>query len=285
MAHRRRAGDTGSGRTRTSSVEGKAHEQPAGTVAAARRLGSLDILRGVALLGILLMNIVAMGLPHWAYDDPDNRTAARPAADYWVWVVNTPCCSKARSADALLDAVRRRHHPASRLARKKAGGDAPADIHLRRNMWLVLFGMIHGYLLLWPGDILYMYGLAGLFLFVFRRVTSAKPPDLSALLILALQVPKMYGMSRGLSEAREGLRAARDADRRRRPTLERGAKKSRRAGRSRWARRVQSPTRCRRRSTTERAGYGRNVATLGPNRVHARNQDDSTQSGSGTSPA
>ena len=30
------------------------------------RISSIDVARGVAVLGILLMNIVAMALPHWA---------------------------------------------------------------------------------------------------------------------------------------------------------------------------------------------------------------------------
>ena len=174
----------------------------AAPVVGRERISSIDVLRGVALLGILLMNIVAMGLPHWAYDDPV-IIGNRSPADYWTWAVNAvlfegkmrTIFSMLFGAGIILITTR---------AEEKAGRDAPADIHLRRNMWLVLFGMIHGYLLLWPGDILYMYGLAGMFLFVFRRVRPRNLVILGAI-ILALQIPKMYGMSRGVSEAREGL--------------------------------------------------------------------------------
>jgi uncharacterized protein len=166
------------------------------------RISSIDVLRGVALLGILLMNIVAMGLPHWAYDDP-MIAGNRSPADFWTWAVNAvlfegkmrTIFSMLFGAGIILITTR---------AEERAGRDAPADIHFRRNMWLVLFGAIHGYLLLWPGDILYMYGLAGMFLFVFRRLRPRNLIILGAV-ILALQVPKMYGMSRGMSEAREGL--------------------------------------------------------------------------------
>lgn len=166
------------------------------------RISSIDVLRGVGLLGILLMNIVAMGLPHWAYDDP-TIIGNRSPADFWTWAINAvlfegkmrTIFSMLFGAGIILITTR---------AEEKAGRDTPADIHFRRNMWLVLFGAIHGYLLLWPGDILYMYGLAGMFLFVFRRLRPRNLVILGAI-ILALQVPKMYGMSRGMTSAREGL--------------------------------------------------------------------------------
>ena len=166
------------------------------------RISSIDVLRGVALLGILLMNIVGMGLPHWAYDDP-TIIGNRSPIDYWTWAVNAvlfegkmrTIFSMLFGAGVILITSR---------AEEKAGRDTPADIHLRRNMWLVLFGAIHGYLLLWPGDILYSYGLAGIALFVFRRVRPRNLLIIGAV-VLALQVPKMYGMSRELAEARDGL--------------------------------------------------------------------------------
>jgi uncharacterized protein len=52
----------------------------------------------------------------------------------------------------------------------RGAGIRAADIFTRRNIWLVLFGMLHGYLI-WSGDILFYYGLAALlFLFPFRNV-------------------------------------------------------------------------------------------------------------------
>ena len=41
-----------------------------GPVNATARIGSIDTLRGVALLGILLMNIISFGLPYASYVDP-----------------------------------------------------------------------------------------------------------------------------------------------------------------------------------------------------------------------
>jgi uncharacterized protein len=39
-------------------------------------------------------------------------------------------------------------------------------------MWMVLFGIIHCYVLLWEGEILYCYGIVGMFAFSFRHLHS-----------------------------------------------------------------------------------------------------------------
>jgi uncharacterized protein len=150
------------------------------------RVSSVDVLRGVALLGILLMNIVGMGLPHWAYDHP-TIAGNRGPADFWAWAINAvlfegkmrTIFSMLFGAGVILITSR---------AETRGAGQSIADIHLRRNVWLVLFGMIHGYLLLWPGDILYVYGVAGIPLFVQKEIDDRLPadrePDLAATLPL-----------------------------------------------------------------------------------------------------
>ena len=167
-----------------------------------QRINSIDVLRGVAVLGILLMNIVAMGLPHWAYDDPTVAGNNAPI-DYWTWAINAvlfegkmrTIFSMLFGAGVILITAR---------LEERGGRDTPADIHFRRNMWMVLFGAIHAYLLLWIGDILYAYGIAGMTLFVFRRVRPRRLAILGAI-ILATQMPKMYGFSMEMTNAREGL--------------------------------------------------------------------------------
>ena len=41
-------------------------------------------------------------------------------------------------------------------------------------MWLIVFGLVNAYLLLWPGDILYYYGVVGLLLFVCPQRRAAQ---------------------------------------------------------------------------------------------------------------
>jgi uncharacterized protein len=56
-----------------------------------------------------------------------------------------------------------------RLSRRGAAADA-ADIHYRRMLWLLLFGIIHAYLI-WDGDILFYYAVMGLVLYPLRKLS------------------------------------------------------------------------------------------------------------------
>jgi uncharacterized protein len=51
-------------------------------------------------------------------------------------------------------------------------GLGAADIYYRRMLWLIAFGLFDGYILLWTGDILYVYGIVGLFLFPIRNLSA-----------------------------------------------------------------------------------------------------------------
>lgn len=57
----------------------------------------------------------------------------------------------------------------NRLETRGAGLKA-ADIYFRRLMWLLLFGLIHSYLLLWTGEILFSYALMGFLVYSFRNL-------------------------------------------------------------------------------------------------------------------
>lgn len=146
----------------------------------------LDVLRGVALLGILLMNINGMGLPR-AYGDPSIFGGAE-GANLWAWITTNlffegtmrGLFSLMFGAGIVLLTSR---------AEARGAGVEVADIYYRRTLWLLAFGLVHGWLLLWPGEILYTYALSGLFLFTFR---NAKPKTLLVLglIVLAALVPR-----------------------------------------------------------------------------------------------
>jgi uncharacterized protein len=164
---------------------------------------SIDVLRGVAVLGILLINVVAMGLPFAAYDDP-TIVGNRSPVDFWVWAVNSVLAEgKMRAIFSMLFGA-----GVVLIARRveaRATTDTAADVHLRRNLWLVLCGAVHSYLLLWVGDVLFTYGVAGLPLFAFRRMRP-RTLILLGVFVLALQAPKMVYHNLELAEASAGLR-------------------------------------------------------------------------------
>jgi uncharacterized protein len=151
-------------------------------VVAEERISSVDVLRGFALLGILLMNIQNFGLPGEAYENP----AAWGGATHWnlyYWVANQIFFEgKMRFLFSLLFGAG--IVLMTGRAEGRGAGIATADVYLRRNLWLVLLGMLHGYLI-WEGDILYSYGMAGLGLFVFR-VLSPKRLLLCAAIVFFL---------------------------------------------------------------------------------------------------
>jgi uncharacterized protein len=127
---------------------------------------SLDAIRGVAVMGILAMNILAFAMPMSAYFNP---AAAGPPSwsDTATWAFNFVLVdSKMRGMFSML-------FGASTLLvmeRATAGGRSAARSHYARMGWLFVFGLIH-YYLIWFGDILTLYASCGLLLYFFRNVS------------------------------------------------------------------------------------------------------------------
>jgi uncharacterized protein len=135
--------------------------------AAAERHLSIDAVRGFAVLGILLMNIVGMGLPAFAYLDP-TYAGWSSGADLWTWAVNNVLTDgKMRALFTMLFGAST-VLIADRAEREPPG---PLQTHYRRMFWLFAIGMLHAYFLWW-GDILVTYAVAGLFIFPFRKLDA-----------------------------------------------------------------------------------------------------------------
>ena len=153
-------------------------------VAQKDRILLLDCIRGMALLGILIMNITAQGQAHQLYDSMDVRHALT-GWNYCAWAIESfvfegtmrGLFSILFGAGTLLLLNR---------LQKNNTGLIPADIYYRRLLWLLVFGLINAYLLLWPGDILYPYALTGLLLFPFRNLS---PNKLLILAFFAVAIP------------------------------------------------------------------------------------------------
>jgi uncharacterized protein len=137
-------------------------------VAEPQRITALDTLRGFALLGILLMNIVAMSMNVAAYDDP-TVTGGATGANLAVWaILHVVAEGKMRCLFSIIFGASL-VLLTSRLEDRGNG----ADIYYRRILWLLLFGIAHAYLL-WLGDILYPYALCALVLYPFRNLSARK---------------------------------------------------------------------------------------------------------------
>lgn len=137
-------------------------------VSQTERIIILDSLRGIAILGILLMNIPGFGLPHPAIFDYSLNDQSR--LNYFLWYVFGPgvfegsqraIFSMLFGAGAIIFITR---------LEKRTTGLMPAELFLRRQLWLLLFGLFNAYVLLWFWDILYAYAICGIILFAFRRL-------------------------------------------------------------------------------------------------------------------
>ncbi|HEY2357842.1 MAG TPA: DUF418 domain-containing protein [Phenylobacterium sp.] len=147
---------------------------------------SIDAVRGFAVLGILLMNIVGMGLPAFAYLDP-TYAGGSTGADLWTWAVNNVLTDgKMRALFTMLFGA-----SAVLIAERAEGGrPGPAQTHYRRMLWLFVFGMLHAYFLWW-GDILVTYALAGLVIFPFRKLNVKAQLAIGIVILAGLLVANL----------------------------------------------------------------------------------------------
>jgi len=166
-------------------------------VAAAERIKTIDIIRGVALLGILLINIYEFGT-HWSIVDTVKRGSHDTADFRTLAVIQTFFSGTMRGlfsmlfgAGMILFTMNKKETP---------GGVTVAELYYRRLLLLVMFGVINAYVLLWTnGDILYFFGLAGMVLYPFRK-TAAKWLFLLGILCIGIH---MFKSQLGYNETRE----------------------------------------------------------------------------------
>jgi uncharacterized protein len=154
-----------------------------------QRHQSIDAVRGFAVLGILLMNIVGMGLPSFAYIDP-TYYGGHEGANLWAWAINFVL------ADGKMRGLFTMLFGASMLLiadRAEGRRPGPAATHYRRMLWLFVIGMLHAYLLFF-GDILVTYAIAGALVFFCRKWGPRTLIGFGAAILLAL-------LAKGMVEA------------------------------------------------------------------------------------
>ncbi|HAO89597.1 MAG TPA: DUF418 domain-containing protein, partial [Gammaproteobacteria bacterium] len=144
--------------------------EPSFPVSGKSRIQSIDTLRGVALLGILLMNIIAFANPFAAYlipttDSADSglNLATFMTMDIFVEGSMRAIFSMLFGAGMLIF-----------LNKPEANPGIVKNLFYRRTLLLVVLGLFNAYVLLWVGDILYAYGMTGFVLYLFRDLPAKR---------------------------------------------------------------------------------------------------------------
>ncbi|AZU03902.1 hypothetical protein X907_1369 [Glycocaulis alkaliphilus] len=127
---------------------------------------SLDVLRGIAVLGILMVNIPTFFMLPEAYQYPPADPGFDAAgAQAWLFVHVFFEMKFITIFSALFGA--------GILLMTGYGPDSSTKVHYRRMLWLLAFGMVHAYAL-WFGDILVSYAVFGMIAVLFRKMSAGK---------------------------------------------------------------------------------------------------------------
>jgi uncharacterized protein len=138
---------------------------PARPTIASRRIASIDVLRGLAMLGILVLNIQIFAMPFESYGNAFGYGNVE-GSNYWVFSLSMVL------GDMKFMAIFSMLFGAGMvlfIERLLETGRSAYAIHYRRMAWLLVIGFIHAYMI-WYGDILVGYALCGMILVWFRRV-------------------------------------------------------------------------------------------------------------------
>jgi uncharacterized protein len=133
--------------------------------AESERIVSLDVLRGFAVLGILVMNIQSFSMIGAAYLNP-TAYGDFTGVHRLVWTLSHMFADqKFLSIFSMLFGA----GIVLLTQRREAAGLSAASLHYRRTFWLLVIGLAHG-IFLWYGDILVTYALCAFLAYLFRKV-------------------------------------------------------------------------------------------------------------------
>ncbi len=178
-------------------------------VAVSARIASLDILRGVALLGVLLLNILGFGMASAGYFHPLVGLGKNPELNYAVWgIMNLFFEGSMRGLFSLLFGAGIVLFATGFGTR--SGKEKGAFLHYKRTFFLLLFGMFDSFVLLWTGDILILYAMAGALLYPLRNARPKTLLILSATVLLCTSI--LFAVSGVFVEEGRDAAARIDAD-------------------------------------------------------------------------
>lgn len=171
------------------------------------RIATIDVVRGVAVCGILLMNIAAFAMPPAAYDNP-RAWGGDSGVNLAVWAVNFVLVDgKMRGLFSFL-------FGASILLiadRAEANGENAGRVHYARMFWLLVLGLAHLWLVWW-GDILHHYALIGSLAFLLRRLPN-RAKLVIAMVLLSVQTVSYVSLASMMSDTEAALASNPDDER------------------------------------------------------------------------
>ena len=172
-----------------------------GPVGTSERIDSIDVLRGVAVLGILTINIFLFGLPVEMGKSPVLLVAGGQADVIAYFVAFVALEGSQRAIFSMLFGAGVVLFT-SRLFESDRASFAKR-IYYTRTCWLIVFGLVDAYLLLWFGDILFHYGVAGLVLYFARdwrprKLLIVACAILGALCLVRIGISASFGFAKSL---------------------------------------------------------------------------------------
>jgi len=131
-------------------------------ISSRERIGILDVLRGLAVGGILIGNM--QWFSGYGFMPPALAQQSPLADQVTHFLVHFFVEGKFYSIFSFLFGF----GFALQIARAETRGDLRASFFKRRLFWLLVIGLLHAYLL-WAGDILSVYAVMGFVLILFRK--------------------------------------------------------------------------------------------------------------------
>ncbi|MEN0036092.1 MAG: DUF418 domain-containing protein [Cellvibrio sp.] len=152
-----------------------------------QRIPALDTARGIAVLGVLLINIYSFALPEVMRSNPLLMIDASRLDEAIWYLLHIFADTKFITMLTVVFGASLWFFGAHKT------GDDPAlanGLQLRRSLWLMVFGLLHAYLI-WDGDVLFSYAVCALIAWHWRQLGDGVLMKISAALIVIGSLPML----------------------------------------------------------------------------------------------
>ena len=127
----------------------------------------MDVLRGFAVMGILVINILSFSMPEVAIYNP-SAFGGTSTSDITTWMLSFILFDgKMRGLFSLLFGA----SMMVIITRAEAQGLSGAKVHYNRMFWLAVFGLVHLFFI-WIGDILFLYAIMGCIAYTIHNMSA-----------------------------------------------------------------------------------------------------------------